>query len=132
MMMEKEKEKFRKGIAEGKYMFHERCGKHGAYDRPMYDKDGFHQFHTIPICPKCEEEKMRAPEVADGWFYGVYIPGKWERLLDGPKLEAIVVKRNKLKLQAGQREMNLEAKYRASQPASEHFRQDALTNYGIG
>lgn len=61
MMSEKEKEEFRKGIAEGKYMFHEWCSKHGAYDRPMYDKDGFHQFHTIPICPKCEEEKMRIP-----------------------------------------------------------------------
>ncbi len=56
-MTEKEKEKFRKDIAEGKYMFHEWCSKHGAYDRPMYDKDGFHQFHTMPVCPKCKEEK---------------------------------------------------------------------------
>lgn len=33
------------------------CGLHGPFEYPMYDIEGFHQFHTNPECPTCVKER---------------------------------------------------------------------------
>ncbi len=30
------------------------CGEHGSFQYHAYDEEGWHQYHTIPTCPKCE------------------------------------------------------------------------------
>jgi hypothetical protein len=34
-----------------------RCIYHGDFLYPMYDIEGFHQFHTRPECPTCVKER---------------------------------------------------------------------------
>jgi hypothetical protein len=40
------------------------CTIHGAFEYPMYDVEGFHQFHTHPECPTCVKKRVTSFEVS--------------------------------------------------------------------
>ncbi len=116
-------------LSEAKIILHYNSGSWGKNDCTvtLIHEDGTKRVVLVATT----EDRLKIPEVADGWFYGVYVPGKWECLLDGSKLEAIADKRKAFRYAMGRREGALMAKQNARQSASESFRQKALENYGI-
>ncbi len=117
-------------LSEAKIILHYDLGHWGKDDCTvtLIHEDGTTQV----VLAATTEGKLNAPEIVSGWFYGVYIPGKWERLLDGPTLEAISEKRKEATQQAAQREMSIMARNQAKSPASVGLQQRAFDNYGIG
>lgn len=116
-------------LSDAKIILHYDSGHWGKDDCTvtMIHEDGTKQV----VLAVTTEAKLNIPEIVDGWFYGVYVPGKWERLLDGPTLEAIAEKRKEATRRAERREGSILARNHAKQPASPGFRQKALENYGI-
>ncbi len=82
---------------------------------------------------KVTDSHTPAPaEVAsDGWFYETYVPGNWERYLDGPKLEEVAVARQNAEGVKRERLSKAEKKRRLLEPVSDYIRQEVLANYGI-
>lgn len=76
-------------------------------------------------------DKKIGPEVVGDWFYRVYVPGTWERLLDGPKLEAIAEKRKEAAIRSERRESALLTKDFLKRSVSDSVANEAFTNYGI-
>lgn len=90
---------------------------------------------VVPVLKarKMTESHTPAPaEIAsDGWLYETYIPGNWERYLNGPKLEEVAVARQNAEGVKRERLSKAEKKRRLLEPVSDHIRQEVLANYGI-
>ena len=85
--------------------------------------------HKVTDSPR---SSVAAAEIAsDGWFYSVYVPGNWERYLDGPKLEKVAYGRQNAEDHARLRLSKAEKKRLLLEPVSPQLRQEVFENYGI-
>lgn len=90
---------------------------------------------VVPVLVAHKNTSSKAVTVAelasDGWFYGVYVPGNWERYLDGPKLEKVAFGRQNAEDHQRLRLSKAEKKRRLLEPVSPQLQQEVFANYGI-
>jgi hypothetical protein len=79
-----------------------------------------------------DEEKKEPQADANGeWYYETYVPGPWERLLDGPKLEEAIERHRQAEVRlVRQQQARHERELKKSPAPAEHVK-EAGKRYGI-